>query len=162
MEDEENEWRKIINNWEISRNFNFSKRKLNSRRMYILKTDELLTIIECAKDFHTLDDEDKEAFDFLDRDLDNTTKDEILTHYIQMLVKWYFYQLKYEINQEYEICAKIRDMIKIETQECRRMFATYFTVDEEDELVFQQIPGHTREQVRNNYSAWLNHINEEE
>ena len=130
--------------------------------MYTLSTKEVLSIINSIEEFYALDDEDKEAFDWLDRSLKNISKEELTNEYLQMLVKWYFYQYRYEINQQYEICARIRDVVQMETDEFKRMLTSYYTFDDEDQQIVDEIPTHTRDQVRDNYYAWLEYITPEE
>jgi len=159
----EDDWKRMIAAWQVSRKHQLIKNKLKSRRMYILTTKELLEIFDEIMEFDSLSDEDKEAFDWLDVEFKETTsKDDLILSLIQTLIKWHFYMKKYELAQEYEICAKIRDVITIEINECRRMIRSYFFIEEEDEQMYINIRKECKQRVELNYDNWVEYLNNQE
>ena len=159
----EDNWKKIIENWKASRKHQEIKKKLNSRRMYTLKKEEILLIIDEIKEFHSLTDEEKEAFDWLDPEMINEThKEGVIQSLIETLIKWHFYMYKYEIAQEYEVCTKIRDVISIEIEECKRVIDTYYVTEEDDNEMYILLRKQSKESVELNYSAWVKYLNREQ
>lgn len=149
----EEDWKRAINNWNSSRKRQLFKEKLKYRKMYLMNDEELLLAIEAAYEYASLDDEDKEAFDFLDHDFQSKNLSDVLTSHIQTLLQWYYYQIKYERTQQFEICASIRDVIAMEQEEVSRIIRTYFPNQLDTELL-EQLKDSSRVQADSNYEIW--------
>jgi hypothetical protein len=147
------DWKRIINNWSSGRNYKLFKQKIKYRNMYIMNDDELIAAIEAAFEYAALDDEDKEAFDFLDHEFAAKNLKDILSSYIQTLLQWYYYQIKYERSQEYELCANIRDVIELEKEEMGRIVETYFP-NEINISLLETLKKTSKEQADINYEEW--------
>ena len=147
------DWKRMIDNWEASRKYANFKKKLNQKMQMNMNKKEILKAIESIKEFSALDAEDKEAFDFLDEVARNqTSKEDIVYSLIQTLLRWHFYLLKYQLKEEYELCAQIRDTIELEIDECRRMIATYFIVEPGDEQMYENIKEESLKRVTDNFN----------
>ena len=158
---EKDNWKKIIDAWEKSRKLQELKVKLKSRRMYTLSKKELEGMIESIVDCYILDNEDKEAFDWLDPEMLNVSvKDDIIRSLIQTLIKWNFYLIQYENTQDYEFCAKIRDVITVEINECIRIIESYYILEDGDFELIEELRTDARKTVEKNYEAWVNYLNE--
>ena len=147
------DWKKAIINWNLSRKRQLFKEKLKYRKMYLMNDDELLSAIEAAFEYACLDDEDKEAFDFLDHDFQGKNLSDILTSHIQTLLQWYYYQIKYERTQQFEVCASIRDVIALEQEEVERIIRTYFPNQLDIDLL-EKLRDNSRVQADTNYEQW--------
>lgn len=157
------DWKRMIEAWQASRKHQELKRKLKSRRMYTLNTEEIQKIIEGIFEFNELTDEEKESFDWLDIETKDTiTKGDLIQSLIEVLIKWNFYLYKYELSEEFELCCKLRDVIEIEVDECRRMVRTYFFIEDDDEKTYEQLKMHSRESVHQHYFDWLEYLKQDE
>jgi hypothetical protein len=152
-------WKRMIESWQASRKLQELKKKLQSRRMYTLGKEEIIEAIDAINEFHSLSDEDKEAFDWLDVDVvENVDKEDVIYSLIQTLIKWNFYLYKYEEEQDFELCIRVRDIIETEIDECKRMISTYFIVEDEDEETYAMLRIESRQNVQDNYYAWVNYL----
>lgn len=158
---EEEDWKKMIQNWESSRKHLKIKQKLKKLKMYNMNKEELEEMIDGIMEFASLSDEEKEAFDWLDTEFQTqANKDEIIYSLIQTLLKWYYYQIKFEKEGEFMLCAQIRDVVEVEIKECIRLIKTYFIIEEEDLETIDRIKIESRKRIINNFNDWDEIINE--
>jgi galactokinase len=157
---EDDDWKNMIHIWIHSQQHKKIKKKLKSRRMYTLNTKEILEAIKAINEFDSLSDEEKESIDWLDPEMQSlTSKKQLIQSLIESLSRWHFYMRRYELTQEYEICAKIRDVVSCEVSECRRMVKTYFILEDEDEEIFQMLREESKKSVYENYESWNEYLN---
>ena len=131
--------------------------------MYQLTTPEIESMLKSCREFNALCDDDKEVFDWLDPSFQQgITKKDVIASLIDLLVKWYFYMKKYEIAQEYELCANIRDVIDMEVDDARRVIARYFIIEEDDYEMFKMLKEESKKKVYENYYNWLKFLEDDD
>lgn len=158
----EQDWKRMIYNWQISQKHADLKLKLKRKKVYNLTKKEIEQIIEDVFEFENLSEEDKEAFDWLDPNVIITqNKEELILSLIETMLQWYYYQLKYEKLQDFELCAKIRDIIDIEINDYKRIAETYYSIHEDEDIMLQAIKEDAHNRVLENFDEWTKNMEEE-
>lgn len=155
----EKEWREILYKWELSKKNKQLKQKLMDKAQFRMTREEIVEIFKATKEFDLLTNEEKEAFDF--EDLANTSVEDVSAAFTSYTIKWCFYIQKYEMEEDYEVCSMLRQIIDFDKRDSIRLFETYFGyVKQEDEIdmndALENIVTEARKNVKENY----NKINE--
>lgn len=154
------DWRKMLENWQKSRKFKQLNQKLRIKQMYNLSKKQLKEIIQGAKEYAALSDDDKEAFDFID-ELKSMTPNSIISSLSKTLLQYFYYKNTYLILEDYEMCAEIRDVAQLEIDDAKRMMNTYFP-EYDAKYAFENIWELAQSEVDAHYDEWLELINEQE
>lgn len=136
------DWKKILDTWEKSSKLRKLKQKAMNKGIFSLSKKDLLAEIDAIEDFIlNLSPEERAEYDFIDDEGFGMSKMDININFSQVCVKWFFYLKKYEITEEYEICARIMKTIEYEKQEALRIMSVHFLAeeDENDELLIDEI-----------------------
>jgi hypothetical protein len=154
----QDEWKRMLESWQKSRKFKQLNQKLRMKNMYNLSKKQLKEIIQGAKEYAALSDDDKEAYDFID-ELMSMTPNSIISSLSKTLLQYFYHKNTYLILEDYEMCAEIRDVAKLEVDEARRMLNAYFP---EYQIELTNIIQLAQSEVDAHYEQWLELINEQE
>ena len=112
---------------------------------------EIKEIIKEVYEFNSMDDIDKQEFDFLHMEL-NSIEDKraLIVNLIQTLVQWNINLMHFEHIQEFEICADILKVIDLEIADARRVIETYFLLSDADIETLEFVKEDARKIVSNN------------
>lgn len=148
------EWKRILENWEASKKLRKLREKAMYKGIFSLTTTELIEEMDSIEDFVlSLSEEERAEYDFIDEDGLGMDKMDVTMSFSQMCVKWHFYLKKYELAEQYEICARILKILGYEKEEVIRMFRVHFPLeeDENDEALLDEIILQSRAQMEINY-----------
>lgn len=126
------------------------------KRSTMMTLEEIVGVLDNIIEFSTLDKEDKEAFDWLEEGFISCSKEDVLQSLISTTINWSLYLRKYEIEQEFELCSKIKQVIDIEIAEAKRMIDTYFIMTDSDLDFLDGVAEQSREAMNKHYDDYLN------
>jgi len=146
--------RREINSWKSSNKYAEFKAKLEARKEEILNLkiefmgrlnddDEYIDreelkqyAVAIIQSFDYIDDED-----FFDVDVFSVIGKEkdILFEYIQRQYPWFNYLIDYLLDEDYELCTLIRDVIKINEKTLIHNINKYGVIMEDKESFFEEI-----------------------
>lgn len=94
---------------------------------HIMNETEINKMIDDILEYESLSDVQKEKLDFFEEDYMATVKKEsIYISLTKSLTKWYIHQIIYQNFENYELCARIRDVVELEINDSKRLIETYF------------------------------------
>ena len=152
------DWKKILGAWYKSSKLRKLKEKAMNKGIFSLSTNELLEEMNAIEDFILdLTPEERAEYDFIDDEGFGMSKMDININFSQVCVKWFFYLKKYELSEEYEICARIVKAIEYEKQEALRIMSVYFFAeqDENDEPLIDEIIKQSKIAMEESYNTLI-------
>jgi hypothetical protein len=118
---------------------NLYKQMLNGRTP--IEDSELEQTCNIIIQFFSLPEDEKEELNWLtELNMNRYSKKELYFEFSRCLINWYFYLKNCLEREQYELAAKLRDVISIEIIEFRdaleRYYADYIEADEEEIIQF--------------------------
>lgn len=121
------EMRELINRWlasKIYKEYTLKKEKMSLNKT--LTKTELDEICNSIIALYDLTPEQRDDFDFIEElSIETLSKTELFKQLTKTLSTWYMYLKKHVELEDYELCAKIRDVITIEKQEFYSILSKY-------------------------------------
>lgn len=122
----------------------------------MLSKEKLLKVIENIEEFDEFTDEEKAEIDFVEETFVGLTdKSELFRSIEDDILSWSFYSVYYEKKEDYEFCARIRDMVDISIKDAKRIIDTYFELKEDDDAYLDSLSHNLRGVINENYNFFL-------
>jgi type III secretion system FlhB-like substrate exporter len=147
------DWKKMLDNWRNSQKKQSLQQQKNKIIMVKASKEQITSLIESAEEYHFLTTQDKEELDVINDLMHLATEDEIVNSLASSLIQLFFFIRKMELQEEYELCARILKVVNYEIEEHHRLLKTYHNTSFEDEFLEEAVI-QAREQVKLNYEIW--------